>query len=152
VITVAYVNAVLAQLDHVYSGAVRTALAAKTIPPSVITTFRALYADPLYATELNVLRDEILQPPANLKPNPGDLITTVKSIIGSSPSCIFISTTPDYSQILSGQAPEPASEYYSLVTKSTKDDPNHLNPTPWEFGYNFDSFTPQTVANQCPGA
>ena len=149
VITVAYVNSVLAQLDAVYSDALRTTLTTKTVSPSVETMLRAIYADPLYATELRVFHDQLQHIPQDLRTPMGDRITTVAQLISATRSCIFISTHTDFSELVVHPAAPFGSEYYSLVSKIPGDDPNHLNSTPWMFGYNSTSLKPETVPDAC---
>lgn len=149
VITVPYVNSVLAQLDTIYSDALRTTLTTKTIPPSVDTMLRAIYADPLYATELRVFHDQLQHIPKDLRSPMGVRITTVAQLISAQPNCIFISTHTDFSELVLSPGVPFGSEYYSLVSKSQANDPHHLNLTPWMFGYNAASLKPETVANVC---
>lgn len=149
VITVPYVDSVLAQLNIVYSEALRTSLTTKTVNSQVKTELRAIYADPLYATELRVFRDQLAHIPSDLKSPLGVRVTTVKSIISADKDCIFISTHTDFSQLISGGSSTFASEYYSLVPRISNDDPDHLNPTLWMFGFNSASLRPTSVPNPC---
>ena len=149
VITVPYVNSVLAQLDTIYSDALRTTLTTKTIPPSVVTMLRAIYADPLYTTELHVFHDQLQHVPQDLRSPMGVRITTVARLISAQPKCIFISTKTDFSQLVVDPGAPFGSEYYSLVSKSPRDDPHHLNLTPWMFGYNVASLKPEIIPDVC---
>jgi hypothetical protein len=149
VITVSYINHVLAQLNVVYSDALRISLTTKQITPQVKTDLRAIYADPLYQEEINGFELQLKHYPSDLRPHIGNRITTVVKLISASPKCIFITTQENFSQIVAHPGRGFGSEYYSLVRKASKDDPDHLNRTPWQFGYNFASIKPHLVADQC---
>jgi hypothetical protein len=149
VITVGYVNQVLARLNVVYSDALRISLTTKQITPQVKTDLRAIYAGPLYQQELNAFRVQIQHPPPDLRPHIGNRITIVKQLISQRRSCVFIETTTTFSQISSYNGEPFGSEYYSLVKKVAADDPDHLNGTPWMFGFNSASLKPETAVDPC---
>ena len=151
VITVNYVNRVLAQLNVIYSDALRISLTTKQITPQVKTDLRAIYANPLYQEELAGFKLQLEHYPTDLRKHIGNRITTVVRLISASPTCIFIATRENFSEVLDGPGVRLASEYYSLVKKSAAEDLHHLNPTPWQFGYNLASYVPRQAPNPCVG-
>lgn len=150
VITVPYVNNVLAQLNRVYSAALKTSLETRSVNSQVKTDLRAIYADPLYSEEVRGFELQLEHLPNDLRSPLGNRVTTVVKLISASRSCIFVSTKEDFSKIVSNPGPRFGSEYYSLVPRKAKDDPDHLNPTPWQFGYNLASIGTEIVNDQCP--
>jgi len=149
VITVNYVNRVLAQLNVIYSDALRISLTTKQITPQVKTDLRAIYANPLYQEELTLFHDEIVHPPPDLRRMIGVRVTKVAKLISSDRTCIFIETRTSFSQISNYKGVPFGSEYYSLVRKVESDDPTHRNSTPWMFGFNAASIKPQAVTDPC---
>ncbi len=149
VITVNYVNRVLAQLNVIYSDALRISLTTKQITPQVKTDLRAIYANPLYQEELAGFKLQLEHYPTDLRKHIGNRITTVVRLISASPICIFIATRENFAEILTHPGEGFGSEYYSLIRKAPSNDPQHLNRTPWQFGFNFASIKPHVVPNQC---
>src|SRR5579875_2907419 len=149
VITVNYVNRVLAQLNVIYSDALRISLTTKQITPQVKTDLRAIYANPLYQEELAGFKLQLEHYPTDLRKHIGNRITTVVRLISASPTCIFIATQENFAEILTHPGENFGSEYYSLIRKAPNNDPLHLNRTPWQFGFNFASIKPHEVPNQC---
>lgn len=152
VITPAYVNAVFKVLDHIQGNATRALIAAHALTPTVKTDIRAIYNDPLYATELRIGSETLAGNLANLRKPPGDIKTTVVKLISASPSCIFVETSADYSAVLYKPGPPAASGYWTLRPKQRGIDPDHLNPTPWALSFNAVYLTPTSIPDQCAGS
>jgi hypothetical protein len=152
VITVAYVNAVFAVLNHINGDAVRALLLSRAVTPIVETYLRAIYNDPLYAQEVNIARQSLVGNLNNVRQPTGDLLTNVKQLIAASSRCVFVQTQTDFSQVLIRPDPTAASEYFALTPKQPGADPNHQNPTPWALKFNADYKTPTTIPDQCPAS
>jgi hypothetical protein len=152
VITVAYVNAVFAALNHINGNAVRALVASREVTPTVEMYLRAVYNDPLYAQEVKIARESIAGSLANVREPPGDLVTTVTRLISHSAACVFVQTRTDFSRVLIHPEPPAASEYFALTPKQPGSDPYHQNPTPWELKFNADYQTSTTIPSQCPGS
>jgi hypothetical protein len=150
VITVAYVNAVLTALNHVYGNATRDLRSTHTVTPTVKLYLRSIFNDPLYNQQVNAASLSLQGVINNVRANPGDLKTTVSRLITASENCIFVQTKTDFSQAFIHPTPQPASEYYELAPKQSGDDPGNLNPTPWAFAANLAYLTPTSVASTCP--
>jgi len=149
VITVAYVNAVLSVLFHIYGNATRELVATHQVSTNVRIDFRSIYNDPIYASELQVARDSLKGAIDNIRPKPGDGVVQVRELLSASPTCIFIETSTDLSAVLIHQTPAAASEYYELMPKQSGIDPRRLNPTPWAISFNAAYLTPISIENRC---
>lgn len=151
VITPAYVNAVFAVLNHVDGNATRELVADRAVTPTVTRDLRAIYNDPLFATEERIASQTLKGGFGGIKDPPGDVVTTVVQLIDASASCIFIATRSDFESVSVNPGAPAASEYWSLKPKQATNDPGHLNPTPWALSFNADYLTPTTIPNQCSG-
>lgn len=149
VITPAYVNAVFAVLNHINGNAVRAALAANAITPAVSNDLRAIFGDPLYSEELKIVDETLAGETTNFRKPPGDIKTTVKSLISASRGCVFVATTSDFSSVVQRPGPLAGAEYWVLRPKPTGIDPLHLNPTPWAMSFNATYATPTSIPDQC---
>lgn len=152
VITVAYVNAVFAVLNHINGDAVRALVAANQVTSTVRLYLRAVYNDPLYAEEVKIAQQSIDGSLSNVRQPPGDRTTRTNKLIAATKSCVFIETSTDLSRVLVHPTAEAASEYYTLTAKQPRVDPQHLNPTPWAISFNATYVVPTTIPNQCPAA
>lgn len=151
VITPAYVDAVFKVLNHIDGDASRTLYLSNAVTAGVLADLRAIYADPLYASEVQIAHQTLASDRRNVRDPPGDIRTSVVRIISASATCVFVQTKADYSAVLYRPGPSPASTYWVLSTKRQLDDPYHLNPTPWSLGFNAVYLTAQTIPNQCAG-
>jgi hypothetical protein len=150
VITVAYVNAVFAVLNHINGNAVRALVSSRELTPTVAMYLRAVYNDPLYAQEVKIARESIAGNLANVRVPPGDRLTTTRKLIAASPSCVFAETTTDFSAVLVHSTTPAAAEYYRLTPKQRNADPHRLNPTPWAISFNVAYLSPTSIPDQCP--
>lgn len=134
-IDASYVNAVLAQLNHVYGNAQRIEQATRLFPKSIPQDLRAIYGDPQYARELYIFSTALQGQTLNhAKPVPGDRVTTVTSMQDASGSCIQIASMTDYSPVTIA-ASAPLLLEMVLRPKVAANDPSNLNPTPWSITY-----------------
>ncbi|MCU4184240.1 hypothetical protein K6U06_07695 [Acidiferrimicrobium sp. IK] len=149
----AYVNAVLAQLNHVYGDVSRQDLAAMSLPKTSAAMLRAIFNDPLFTQELSVATNGLLGDLSNVRRPPGDRVTRVVRLLSASPTCIFAQTSTDYSKVLVKEGQPVGAEYYELTPKAPGNDPQHLNPTPWAIQANeaFSTPPPTVPPNPCAG-
>jgi hypothetical protein len=131
VITVPYVNAVLAQLNHVYGNAVRLAAKSGTVPPTALADLRSIFNDPEFENQVNILTQAIVQPLVNVRRPPGDRVARVVSLLSASDNCVFVRTETSYSNVDITTVPNSGTEFYELRPKQRKADPGHLNGTIW---------------------
>lgn len=151
VITVPYVNAVFAVLNHINGDAARSLIASRRLTPTVIADLRAIYGDPLYAVEIRVADEALTTDFANVRMPPGDRRTLVTRVISASARCVFVETRSDLSAVEIVPTRSAASEYWDLRPKQAGSDPRKINPTPWALAFNEAFLTPTTVTDQCSG-
>ena len=149
VITPAYVNAVFRVLNHVYGNAIRSWLASGHETSSARADLRAVFGDPLYGQELSITTQGMTGDLTNVRKPPGDRITSVRSLIDESQSCVFVETLTDYSQVLVHDPRATGSEYWRLSPKVTANDPGSRNPTPWALTFNATYTTTTPIPDQC---
>ncbi len=131
VITVPYVNAVLAQLEAVYGNASRLLVRSRSVSPLVLSDLRAIFNDPEYGAQTQIFRQAAAQPIRGVRAVPGNRVTTVVRGVTMSRSCIFVQTKTDYSQVDVTTVPGRGTEFFTLHPKQAGVDPAHLNHTPW---------------------
>lgn len=150
VITPAYVNAVFKVLNHIDGDVTRLLAAERVVTATVRIDYRAIFNDPIYASELASASESLQQGAiSNVRPDAGDAITTVVRLISASPTCILVETRTDLSAVLIQPRPSPASEYYELSPKQRGADPEHLNGTPWAISYNAAYLQPTEAPSLC---
>lgn len=149
VITPAYVDAVFKVLNHVYGDATRSLASAKQVTDTVQANLRAIFNDPLYENQLSQARQSLQGAISNVRPDPGDALTTVRALLGSTSNCIFVETKTDLTSVLSSSTPQPASEFYELSPKQPGNDPQDINPTPWAISFNVDYLNPTSLPDRC---
>jgi hypothetical protein len=149
VITPAYVNAVFAVLNHVYGNATRVLVATREVTPAVKADLRAIFNDPLYASQVLEAQQSLTGAINNVRPSPGDEVTQVVKLIYASRSCIFLQATSNLSAVLLHPTPEPASEYFELSPKEYSTHQSDLNPTPWAISADAAYLIPTSSPNPC---
>jgi hypothetical protein len=150
VITVAYVNSVLAALAHVSSEGARVFAASRQINASVKADLAAAFTGPAYSQQLQDLQQILQQRIVNpIRPGGGDLSIRVRRVVTGTSTCIFVETRSDASALFSKPVPQPASEYFKLLPKQTTADPKHLNPTPWAFADDEAFLRPTSAPTEC---
>ena len=149
VITVPYVNAVFKVLEHLDGDVLRDLVASDRVTATSISYLRAIYNDPLYQQEVTIAHQTVSSLTANVRNPPGDIVLRVVKLWSTSSSCIFASTTSDYSAVLIKSGPSPASSYFGLDLKPRSANDRRLNPTPWAIFFNAVFMIPTTIPNQC---
>ena len=148
-ITVAYVNAVLAQLNHVYGDAVRRSVVAGRLTSQAANDLKAIYSAPLGAEEKTLFSETVAAGLGNIRPVPGDPITSVQKLLYTSASCIYAKVQTNSDPILIRPLPPLADEFMGLRHPASKQR-RSLNPTSWIFFFDLVNKTPTNVPNQCP--
>jgi hypothetical protein len=149
VITVAYVNAVFAVLNHINGDVSRSMLSNNQLTEQARVDLRAIYDDPLYTREVTIAQQSLRGNLDNVRRPPGDIVTTVRKLIAASSQCVFVETRSDFSPVLIHPGEPTASEYFELARKQADIDPGQVNPTPWALSFNASYLTPTTVPDQC---
>jgi hypothetical protein len=130
VIDAAYVNRVLEAIDAGVGEVVRIVYRTRDLPPEVFDRLKALYLERETINTLLIgLQDDMRLGFPGYRQNPGNTKSRVDALLNSSPSCIFVRVTRDYSQV--GTNSEPSVEWIGLKPRDPTRAPNHYNPTPW---------------------
>jgi hypothetical protein len=151
VITVAYVNAVLAVLNHVYGNATRALVASRRMTPDVRADLRSIYNDPAYGQQLSAAQLSLTTVITNVRLHPGDPVILVKKLMSAAATCVFFEATTDLSKVLVHPTPSAASEYFELARKQPGGDPRDLNQTRWAISFNVAYLAPTTIGSRCTG-
>lgn len=148
-ITVAYVDAVFVKLNHIYGDAVRAAVKAKAVTPAVRTDLHAIYKNPEYERKVTSFSMNLRIGLNNIRPNPGDQITTVVKLISASPGCIFVKTHTNFRNVDRREQPSVAAEYEKLTRRTIQSVVRQRNPTPWCISLDEVFTKPTVLRSQC---
>lgn len=133
VITIEYVDSVLAALYKIDGDVVRKALSTGTVGPEDLRPLRAIYNDPQFEIEAAGLIDLFEDDRAQYIMPPGDRIVKVTRLVSTEPDCIVAVVTNDFSKIVHTPPVQPPDEvdYVALTPSLDRDDVDNINPTPW---------------------
>src|SRR4051812_29229667 len=133
VIDAAYVNRVLAGLDGVYGDVTRMVVSTKRLPPDALARLRAIYDDDAaLQLKLDAIQTVGLTQLAQLRPNPGNQVTTITNLITVRPKCVFASVNRDFSQLVANPAGVDHL-WVAIVPLNPAHDPDHYNLTSWSY-------------------
>lgn len=138
-IDAAYVEKVMAALDRVYGDAIRTLAAERQITEDFLTRLAAIYGDRFFRLAQDAWVKDVAAGLPDLKPNPGDPVTKVSTVVRAEPTCVVAAVTRDFGATRTAPRPSPNQHYIAFVPKPPGRDPRALNPTPWIMSY--DGFT-----------
>jgi hypothetical protein len=129
-ITPAYVNDVLAALNHVYGDVVRRQIAVNRLEPQDLVPLRAIYSEAEFKQQAAALAQSPSRPTEAYQAPIGDRRIIIEKLLRVGPACVSAVGTYDFSSILK-QAPPPRPVWVSLRPKDAGTDAQHLNETPW---------------------
>ncbi len=145
VIDVAYLNRVLAELDHIDGDAYRDARAMNAVTPRYLELERSIRADDTeVALNTKILQAELGRNWANVRTPLGDRHTKVLKMISAPAPCIFATVTIDLDDYTVSPVKFPPWSIALLSASPTTD-----NPTHWvlaEDGFNPDGSTPSATS------
>jgi hypothetical protein len=147
-ITVAYVNAVLAKLNHVYGDATRSVVAAKKLTVPAIEDISAIYSIDLGAEEQTVFSQTVGGGLKDVRKVPGDPITSVRNLIYASRSCVYVKVHTNSGPALLHNVKPLADEFIGL-RRVPPGRGQGRNPTPWIFFFDGVTKTASNIPNQC---
>jgi hypothetical protein len=148
-ITVAYVDAVLAKLNHIYGDAVRSTVAARRLTPAAIDDIDAIYSGKLATEERGIFRSAVTGGLKDLQRHPGDRRTKVVRVVFRSDTCVFATVKTSYTSVALHQVKAPAVEYLGIGRKTVAQTSTDINPTPWVFFFDLINASDVKVRNQC---
>lgn len=131
VIDVAYASAVMKVIDHVHGEAARHLYEAKQVDARVKDLLKAIFTSEEYDGEVRNFQQDLTNGlnQAYLAV-PGDPVTTVKSVLSSSPRCIVMDASVDFSPFFQ-QTKDPVPGVIQLGLKGPPFDLLPINTTPW---------------------
>jgi hypothetical protein len=150
VIDAAYVNRVLAGLDQVVGDVVRMVVRDRSVTPEAEGHLRAVYGDRWLKITADGLGKDAKESLAEIRPDPGNKVTTVSRLLSASADCIFAQVQRDLSPVVYRPNPEVAVQWVGLKPLDRTRDPRRLNPTPWM--YIYDGFPPDHTQPEDPCA
>jgi hypothetical protein len=138
VIDAAYVETVMRALDHIYGEAVRIMARERTMSDAFLQRLVAIYTDKEFKIAQDIWLRDLAEGLKDLRPSPGDPVTTVTRLVRSSSGCIVAAVVRDFSATTTGSTVVTPQQYIGLIKKRDGFDPLRLNPTPWIIS--FDGF------------
>jgi hypothetical protein len=140
VIDEAYVNRVLAGLDHAVGDVTRIIVASQTIPPEAIDRLKAIYLDTeLLQLVVDTYQKDLLHGLEGIRPTPGDRNTTVTDLLTVKSGCVFAAVRTDASAV--ALTPNATYEQWiGLIPTKTTGVTVPYNTTNW--GFVYEGFTP----------
>lgn len=131
VIDVAYVNKVLAALDHLSGDATRILLQQRQLSPDYVAHLRAFLSDEGVRALENINQAELAAGLKDYRQTPGDPHTTVVRSIRLARDCLYTETRRDLGAITT--SPQRIYELYTALKPLPPErDSAHLNPTGWQ--------------------
>jgi hypothetical protein len=142
VIDVAYVDKVMAALDHVYGDAIRTLARERKITQDFLDRLAAIYGNRFFRLAQDSWSRELVDGLSGLRPVPGDPRTTIATLTTATRDCIVAPVVRDFSQVRTAPAPTPQ-RFVGLIPDVEK---TPLNPTGWVLAYDG-----WTTSGEAPG-
>lgn len=146
VIDEAYVNRVLAALDHSVGEVTRQVVAGRAVTPEVRERLEAIYEGRYLAVAIGGYEYAIQLGMPGFREQPGDRRSRVTRLISATPSCIFAEIHRDLSEVGEGEKSTPT-EWVALVAVTMSVSP--FNPTPWKLIYDGFDEGFKEPANPC---
>jgi hypothetical protein len=151
VIDEAYVNRVLAGLDHSVGEVARIALGERAITKEVADRLKALYVGEFLDLSVASLQADIRNGFATYRDDPGDQRTIVTELLHVTPSCVFTKATRDYSAVSNRQQTSPTIVWIAIQPSeavNVQASPT-FNPTRWLFIFDGHSTDEMEPADPC---
>lgn len=148
VITVPYINRVLAKLNHIDGDALRSARAANGVTPEFTADEMAIYANEAnYKLSVSVVQRSVANSWKDISPSPGDAVTTVRQLIRADRTCVYASVTEDLRPQGPGGVGVAPQWWIAVVPKER----TAVNPTGWALIYNGYDSSGGAPKNACIG-
>jgi hypothetical protein len=132
VIDAAYLDRVLAEIEHVVGDAGRMIQAAGAVTPEAEALLATVYSPEFLEIQIQGW-EQVLADPAEvaaLRQPIGDRVTTIAELFTATPECVFARVEQDFSPITS-DPPDQGERYLLLFPVDATQDPSGTNPTSW---------------------
>jgi hypothetical protein len=149
-ITVAYADAVMDELDRVLSDAIREFVAADGPTKGFDDKLNAVYDEPSLENARHEYGEAAVDDMDAFKDPPGDVTTTVTSVLKSEPGCIVLAVQRDFGPTLVAPRTDARTTGYVAMEPTDEDgDPAHLNKTPWSIVFDGNVLEGEEPRNAC---
>jgi hypothetical protein len=135
VIDEAYVNRVLAGLDHAVGDVTRIIVANRAITSEAADRLAALYVGDALVLKLQGYQNDVLRNFAGYKSPPGNKLTNVTDLIAVRSDCIFTKVTRDVSALSLQPDPRLSTLWVNLRPLDRTHDPKGYNGVGWAYAY-----------------
>ena len=150
VIDAAYVEKVMAALDHVYGDAIRTLARERKLTQEFLDRLAAIYGDRFFRLAQDAWAQELSSGLSGVRPVPGDPRSTVTTVTVARADCIVAPAMRDFSAIRTSNPPPPPQRFIGLVPRA--DARTALNPTGWVLAYDGWTESGEAPVEPCRGA
>jgi hypothetical protein len=130
VIDTAYVNRVLAALEHIAGDVVRKIHTTGQFAQEDLIPLRAIYNDPEFEIQAQGFALLVADDPSGRHEQPGDPLVEAVRIVRTQAACIYVEARVDLGRILR-QSPPPRMVFLQLALTQASADAGDINPTPW---------------------
>lgn len=130
VITVAYVDAVFAQLDALQGDALRSTIAVGHLSTSAVRDLYAIMTPKLAWSAIRAYQVSASEEFPYTRRPPGNLSTIVLSLLKVSRNCVVAKVILNYSEIETRHLPQPTVQYLGIRDRSILNAASG-DPTPW---------------------
>jgi hypothetical protein len=147
VIDVAYVERVMAALDHVYGDAIRTLSTERTINEEFLNRLKAIYTRQQFAFWQDVWVKDAAEGLHGLRSEPGDPKTLFRELVIATPTCVLARVDRDFSSVNEQPDRPTPQEFIALVPAVSQQE---FNPTPWIISFDGYVSSPEGAQPEAP--
>lgn len=136
VIDAAYVEKVMAALDHVLGDAIRLMVRERGLSETFLDHLAAIYTEKELEFHQGLWAESFRQTLDERPPVPGDPLTRVQRVLRADRECVVVAVDRSFAATLT--VPErkpPQQRYIALVPAVREQDRRGLNPTPWMMSF-----------------
>ncbi len=149
-VDLAYINAVMAELNTINAQLVELVLTEHRVSLQAQQLARAVFAGPALGQTYEEAATVARRPPDDFKRPVGPFVTTAQRFLSNAPTCVSFVGPQDNSQAVTD--PHALVVAIALKPKDPKVDGAALNPTPWVMSDNFAAVAPASPKNDpCTG-
>lgn len=132
VITIAYADAVMAELDRILTEAV-AAMVAEGVPNrEFYDKLNAVYDEPAFDSKQSVYGELVADGVEEFRDPPGLVVTKAERVIRGDPHCVVLAVDRDFSAFLVSPRSDASNKgFVALAAKDASGDPAGHNRTPW---------------------
>jgi hypothetical protein len=150
VVTVAYADAVMDELDRLLSDAIRDFVANDGPTKTFDDLLNAVYDEPSLENQRSDFGRDAVDGMALYRRPPGDVTTRVAAVIKTEPSCVVLVVDRTFAATLLDPKPRSSvTSYVALEPTDSNGDPANLNATPWSIVFDGTVLEGEEPKNAC---